>query len=86
MIAFGNDAPKCMQLMVTTYDDMLEKEEAHDDIIRDVIKALLSMPNSDFHQCFEMQKLQWTEGKTCTVDELAISATSTCNNIKTNGD
>ena len=50
MSDFGNYVSKCIHFMIVLYDDVLEQEETHNNIIRDSLKALVPTPNSDFRQ------------------------------------
>ena len=85
--AFNHDVSRCMDYMVTNYNLIIEQEETHDNIIRDVFNALLSTTNSQFYNYFSMQKLAWSNQNTkFAVDELTSEAKNICTNMVTNGE
>ena len=70
----------------STMTNITDLGETHDNLMKDTFDALLSAPNTEFHQYFSLQKLSWQGGtKQFTYDELAHLAKTIYNNMVSSG-
>ena len=82
---FHHNVMKMLDHISSTMNLITELGETHDSLLKDTFDALLTAPNSRFHQFFEIEKTRWEGGKDYTYDSLSEYAASTCDNVVSNG-
>ena len=81
---YSYEVPKILDHISSTMDLITELGETYDSLLKDTFDALLSIPNTKFHQFFEMEKLRWESGKQFDFDSLSNIAKSIYNNMVSN--
>jgi len=83
---YSNNIPDILQHISSTMDKIVEMGETHDNLMKNTFDALLTAPNTVFHQYFTLEKMSWQGGtKTYTFDQLSEVAKTIYNNMVSNG-
>ena len=79
---FAHDVSDMLEHIASTMTNVTDLGETHENLMKDTFDALLTAPNTEFHQRFSLQKLSWQGGtKQFTCDELAHLAKTIYNNV-----
>ena len=82
---FKHNIPNMLSHIKSTMDLIEEMGETYDSLLKNTFDALLSAPNTTFHQFFVQEKLHWEAGKSHTFDKLDSIAKTMHNNMCSNG-
>ena len=83
---FDHDISRMMEHIASTMILITDQGETHDNLMKDSFNALLTVPNTEFHQCFSLEMMGWQGGtKVYTYEDLAEMAKTIYNNMVTTG-
>ena len=85
-VMFDNDVSRMMEHIASTMILITDQGETHDDLMKDSFNALLTVHNTEFHQHFSLEMMEWQGGtKVYTYEDLAKMAKTIYNNMVTTG-
>ena len=74
---FNNNISDMLEHIASTMDMIIELGETHYSLIKESFDSLLTAPNTTFHQCFQLDKMNWKGGtKMHNFDQLSTVAKS----------
>ena len=83
---FDHDAPRMMEHIASAMILITDQGETHDNPMKDYFNALLTVPNTEFHQYFSLEMMGWQGGtKVYAYEDLAEMAKTIYNNVVTTG-